>query len=260
MTPEPSDRPTDEQLADLARLADGTLPDERRAELESQVAASPELARALRSQALTLDALRRTAATTGAPARLRSSVERRSAKRPRRKFAPIRGAVAAGMAAVLAIVLVLPGIFSSGLTVADAAAYGGKPPTAPPPRTVTGTPQLLREQVDGVPFPNYAAKFGWKAVGVRHDRSSGHDVTTVYYRKGSRTVAYAIVSGDALGRPNDAHAATHGNVEYRSLRADGRAVVTWRRSGHTCVMSATAVSARELVTLADWRGKGKVPF
>jgi anti-sigma factor RsiW len=261
MAPEPTDSLSDEQLADLARLADGTLPADRRAEVEAQVAASPELARVLQSQAVTLEALRRTAAQTGAPARLRAEIERRRAPRARRRpVVRLRGALAAGVAVVLALVLVLPGVLSGALTVTDAAAFAEKPPTAPAPGGVPGTPQLLRAQVDEVPFPNYAKKFGWKPVGVRHDHGDGHDATTVYYRKGNRTIAYSIVSDGALDPPSDARSTKRGGVYYRTLRADGRTVVTWERDGHTCVLSARTATPAELVALANWRGKGAIPF
>jgi hypothetical protein len=49
-------------------------------------------------------------------------------------------------------------------------------------------------------------------------------------------------------------------VEFRSFADDGRTVVTWQRRDHTCVLSATGVRSSELLTLADWRGKGAIPF
>jgi hypothetical protein len=260
MTPKPPFEPTDDQLADIARLADGTLPAERRAEVEAEVAASPELTRILQSQAVTLDALRESAVQTGAPARLRADIERRRAPRTRRRRSPLRAVVAVGAAAAIALALVLPGALSGGLTVADASAFADKPPTAGAPAGVPGVPQLLTAKVDDVPFPNYAKKFGWTPVGVRHDHSSDRDVTTVYYRKDGRTIAYSIVSGGALDRPSDARPAKRGDVEYRVFKHDGRTVVTWERGGHTCVLSAPSVPAHELVALADWRGKGAIPF
>jgi hypothetical protein len=262
MTPGPTDDMSDEQLADLARLADGTLPDERRAEVEAKVAASPELTMALQRQAVAMEALRGSA-DIGAPARLRAEIERRRAgSRKRRGWArSTRSAlVAAAAAATAAAVLILPGALSGGLSVADAAAFAQRPATDPAPGGVPGTPQLLRAAVDGVPFPNYRAKFGWKPAGARHDDSSGHGATTVYYDKGGRKIAYTIVSGDALGTPSQSRTTKRGGKEYRTFRDDGRTVVTWERSGHTCVLSAQSVPAAELVTLADWRGKGAIPF
>jgi hypothetical protein len=49
-------------------------------------------------------------------------------------------------------------------------------------------------------------------------------------------------------------------VEYRTFRDDGRTVVTWERDGHTCVLSSTEAPSAELLALADWRGKGAIPF
>jgi hypothetical protein len=261
MKPGPTEDMSDDQLADLARLADGTLPPERRAEVEARVASSPHLTDALRKQAVALEALRGTT-DTGAPARLRADIERTRAKRSRRRSwvtAP-RGALAGAVAAViLALVLVLPAL-SGGLTVADAADFAGKPPTAPAPGGEPGIPQLLRAKVDDVPFPNYAAKFGWRPVGARHDDSEGRDATTVYYEKNGRRLAYTIVAGDPLDVPADARETKRGGVEYWTFQADGRTAVTWERGGHTCVLSTTTGGPDELVGLADWRGKGAIPF
>jgi hypothetical protein len=259
MEAEPTHGLSDEELADLARLADGTLPAGRHAEVQARVAASPQLSRIVERQGVALDALRATAATTGAPARLRAQVDRRRAGRLRRgprRFV-LGGALASAAAAVaLALVLVLPGAPS----VAEAAALAQQPPTQPAPGAVPGTPALLRAKVDGVPFPNYAAKFGWRPAGARHDDPSGRAATTVYYAKGGRTIAYTIVSGDALDPPADARPTTRDGVEFRTFRERGRTVVTWERGGRTCVLSGQAAGPAELVALADWRGKGAIPF
>jgi anti-sigma factor RsiW len=262
MTSEHPDSLSDEQLADLARLADGTLPEDRRAEVEAQVAASPELQNVLRSQQLTLEALEESATRTGAPARLRADVERRRAPRARtRRVAPrLRGVVVAGTAVVLAAALILPSVLAGPLTVADAAAFADRPPSGPAPERVRDKPQLLKAKVEGVPFPNYAAKFGWKPIGTRHDSAHDRRTTTVYYRKGNRVMAYSIVSGDELEWPSHARKSHRGGEVYRTFQTDGRTVVTWERGGHTCVLSATTVSAAELEKLADWRGKGAIPF
>jgi anti-sigma factor RsiW len=260
MESEPDNGPSEEQLADLARLVDGTLPADRRAEVEARVASSPQLSRLVERQNAAVEALRGTA-DTGAPARLRAKVNhRRSVRRGGRTRTVVRRALVPAAAVALALALVLPGAFSGGPSVADAAALAEKPPSQAAPARVPGTPQLLRARVDDVPFPNYAAKFGWKPVGARDDDPSGRDATTVYYEKGGRTIAYTIVSGDALDPPSDARSTTRGGVEYRAFRDDGRSVVTWERDGHTCVLSSKAVPPAELVMLADWRGKGAIPF
>jgi hypothetical protein len=262
MTPGSTNDLSDQQLADLARLADGTLPAERRAEVEAAVAASPVLATAFEQQAHALRSLRATS-EIGAPARLRAQVERRRAGSTRGRgwsLSPRVAFVAAAAAATLAVVLVLPGALSGSLSVQDAAAYATKQPTAAAPATLAGTPQLLREDVGGVPFPNYAAKFGWKPVGARHDSGDSRDATTVYYEKNGRTLAYTIVSGDALSKPGDADLRRRSGAEYRVFRTGNRTAVTWERGGHTCILSAEHAGASELVALADWRGKGAIPF
>jgi hypothetical protein len=40
---------------------------------------------------------------------------------------------------------------------------------------------------------------------------------------------------------------------------NGRPTVTWRRLGHTCVLTGTASSA-ELLALASWRGGGTLRY
>jgi hypothetical protein len=263
MEPEPTNGLSDDQLADLARLADGTLPAGRRAEVEARVAASPELLSIVEGQRVALDALRGTA-DTGAPARLRAEVERRHgagrAAGGGRRRVRIGGAIAAAAAAALVVILVLPGAFSGAPSVADAAALAEKPPNQAAPEGVPGAAALLRAEVDDVPFPDYAAKFGWKPVGARHDDPSGRGATTVYYEKGGRRIGYTIVTGDPLDPPSDARSTTRGGVEYRWFRDDDRTVLTWERGGHTCVLSGTAVPPAELLMLADWRGMGAIPF
>jgi anti-sigma factor RsiW len=266
MEPELTNGLSDDELADLARLADGTLPADRRAEVEARVAASPQLSSIVARQGIALEALRGTT-EIGAPARLRAHVDRRrgagrEARGGRRRFAIGRSVagVAAAAAVGLALILVLPSGFSGAPSVADAASLAEKPPTQPAPTAVPGTPALLRAEVDDVPFPNYAAKFGWKPVGAREDDPSARDATTVYYERGGHMIAYTIVSGDPLDPPSDARETNRGGIEYRTFRDDGRVAVTWERDGHTCVLSGEAVRPAELLTLADWRGKGAIPF
>jgi hypothetical protein len=160
----------------------------------------------------------------------------------------------------LALVLVLAGGSSSNPSVAETTALAQKPPTQAAPAPVPGDPALLRASVDDVPFPNYSAKFGWKAAGARRDAPSGRAATTVFYGKGSRTIAYTIVSGEALDPPQDARATKRDGVVFRTFRDGERAAVTWERNGHTCVLSSRAARPGELVALADWRGKGAIPF
>jgi anti-sigma factor RsiW len=251
------------ELADLARFFDGTLPADRRAEVAARVAASPQLAGIIERQGITVDALRATV-EIGAPARLRGQVNRRRhgdpVARGGRRQVVFGGALATAAAVALALALILPGGASGGPSAADAAALSTKPPTLAAPGVVPGVPLLLRAEVDRVPFPDYAAKFGWKPVGARHDAPSGRDATTVYYRRGRRTIAYTIVSGDALDAASGTPSTRRGDIVYRTLRYEHRTVLIWERGGHTCVLSGRAVGRAELTTLADWRGGGAIPF
>ena len=121
----------DQEVVELAALADGTLPADRRAELQAQVDASPELTDRLAEQQHAVTLAAGAAAEVQAPDRLRARVE---AQRPgRRTRAPRRVvlAVASTAAVVAAVVVVVMGVFgsSSGTTRFHAAL--GPTPTAP---------------------------------------------------------------------------------------------------------------------------------
>jgi hypothetical protein len=65
-------------------------------------------------------------------------------------------------------------------------------------------------------------------------------------------VAYTIVGAPALAQPSVP--VTHlGRFTPRVFGLRGRTVVTWRRAGHTCVLSASGVPVPMLEQLADWR-------
>ena len=91
-----------------------------------------------------------------------------------------------------------------------------------------------------------------RAFGQRTDKLGGRPVVTVYYQLHGKRVAYSIVGGSALPEPR-AGAVRLGGVETRTFDSRGRTVVTWRRSGHTCVLSGEGVSAAALRQLAEWR-------
>ena len=79
-------RGNDEELAELAALADGSLAPERRAALEARVAASPELAAQLAEQQRAVALAQSAAAEVEAPAALRARIEaqRRARRVPAR--------------------------------------------------------------------------------------------------------------------------------------------------------------------------------
>ncbi len=244
---------SEREIAELCALADGTLPAERRAEVEARVAGSPELLELVERQ-------RRAVAATQAlsreppPASLIEAVEalrsRRDARRSRaRRFVP-RLALAGGLAAVAAVVAAI--VLSGGPgapTVADAARLASQAPNGPAPPPLSSTKLAL--DVEGVVFPNLARWAGWHTRGVRRGRVDGRSATVVFYGKGGKRIAYVIVAGSGLRRPSGAQVTTRYGVEYQTLRLNGRLAVTWRRGGHTCVLIGQATRA-ELLKLASW--------
>jgi anti-sigma factor RsiW len=254
---------TDEEMAELAALADGTLPDERRQAVEARVAASPQLQSLLERQRRAVQAMH-PLANEPVPAGLSDSVAARQ-----RKPTPWRGRSArlvprlaiggaAGLAVAIALVVAIGG-GASGPTVADAAQLAARPPTGPPPSRLDSSPTQLAARVDGVVFPDLRRLYGWRPVGVRHGSVDGRDATVVYYAKAGRRIAYAIVAGSGLPQPSGGRKTLQRGVEYQALRVNGRPTVTWRRLGHTCVLTGTASSA-ELLALASWRGGGTLRY
>jgi hypothetical protein len=54
---------------------------------------------------------------------------------------------------------------------------------------------------------------------------------------------------------------TDNGIELWVTTDNGRRVVTWKRGGRSCVMSAPlAIPEQKLLDLASWKGKGGVPF
>jgi anti-sigma factor RsiW len=252
---------SDRQMAELAALADGTLPIERRAAVEAWVAASPEL------QEL-LDRQRRALAATQAlaeepmPESLRAAIDtpRRGQDVRRgwgRRLAP-RLALAGALAVVVAVVAALLSGGPGAPTVAEAARVAERAPSGPAPRPLEGGTQLALD-VEEVVFPDLLESYGWRAVGVRHDEVDGRDATTVFYEKDGEQIAYVIVAGQGLPRPSGSPSTTRDGVLFHTLQLDGRLAVTWRRLGRTCILVGP-VPRDELLTLASWRGDGTLRY
>lgn len=262
--PTPDLSPADE--AALAALADGRLSMAERVELEARLDTDSGLAAALARQRTALSLITGAVESTSAPLALRARIEALQAQPQRSWLARLRdrmpaipfaaGAGATAAAAAVAIAIVLSG---GGPGIDDViSAAAGSPSAAIAPFPAQS--KLLNEQVEGVRFPNYAGKFGWKAAGARTDEIDGRKTRTVYYAKGGRTVAYTIVAGKALPEPDDARPAVREGARLLALNSDGKTVITWRRQGHTCVLSGKGVATGELLTLAGWHAKGEVKF
>jgi hypothetical protein len=255
MESEPGSRLSVEEMAELAALADGTLPAERRAEVEARVAASSELGELLERQRQALLATRALAAEDVPAPLLAAVAARRDALgatriRSRRVVPRLALAGLVSVAAVVVAAVVLSG-GPGAATVAEAAELASQPPTAPAPAPAGTAGTRLAAGVEGVPFPDFAQTYGWRALGVRRDRIGGRDATVVFYGKDGRRLGYVIVAGGGLPRPAGAKATVIRRVEYQTLRLSGRLGVTWRRGGHTCVLTGGATRA-ELIKLAAW--------
>jgi hypothetical protein len=260
MTAEPE--PNRRLMRDLSALADGSLAPEQRDALEARVEAEPGLAAIVSEQRRAVDAVRAT--VPAAPAHLRARIDAMHARAEapasrRRWLVPASGGALVAAAVAAAIVLATGGNPSSP-TVGDAAALTVKPATAPAPAPDERRP-LLEASVGGIAFPNWAEQFGWRAVGRRDDKIDGRRTVTIFYAKGSKRIGYTIVDGNSLAWPKGAARTVRDGTDVRSYGSGGRVVVTWRRDGHSCVMSAgSGVSRTELVALAAWRDGGSLIY
>lgn len=248
---------SERELAELAALADGTLPPERRQAVEALVAASPELQDLVDRQRQSLAA---TQLLTHDPVAepLRVSVEEQLATRRKRRpaaRAALRLGLVASAAALAAVVILVVTGAPIAPTVAEAAQLAALSPTepAPPPKDDNATQLAL--DVEGVAFPDLLRAFGWQAVGTRQSELDGREATTVFYEKGARQIAYVIVGGPGLSRPAGAEGTERDGVLFETLRVNDTRVVTWRRAGHTCVLVGD-VPENELLALASWQGDG----
>jgi anti-sigma factor RsiW len=235
--------------AELAQLLDGSLEPARAAELEA--AFGDRIARMRAGRDLARDA----AASVDAPFELRRQVDALArptglASRRLRDWRPLAALAGVAAAALIALVLATGSGAPTVQAVLDVA--GQAPAAAVSPQ---GGP-LLPVEVEGVRFPDYQEKFGWRAVGRRTDEVDGRSVTTVTYARGDERVRYSIVAGEALAEPDGEDLEAEGT---RLRRIGDSNAVTWERQGHTCVMDGSAPLGT-LAELAGWKAKGEVPF
>jgi hypothetical protein len=239
---------SDRDRALLVQLADGTLRGRRRARAEARARAIPDADRLIERQ-------RRVARALGggsAPA-VAEPVPRASPRAARAwRLAP-----AGALAAVLvALIVLIPG--GGGSTVERAADLAKVPATAPAPAT-EGT--VLHADVDGVRFPDWGAEFGWHESGMRRDRIDGRATTTVFYEHTGHRIAYTIVSGPRIPRPESARVVQRDGLEiavYSDPAHGGHDVAVFERGGRTCVLAGHVERLSTLLKLAAWRGDGSL--
>ncbi|HEX7309555.1 MAG TPA: anti-sigma factor [Gaiellaceae bacterium] len=151
-------RREEDEAAELAALADGSLPPERRAAVEAHVAASPELAERLAEQERAVAYARQAAAEVEAPAGLRRRVEAQG--RVSRAWAP--GRVVLAGAAAIAVVAVAIGVVVSRSGTSAEQFHAALAPTDLAPRangnaTLTKTSSGWRIELDAVGLPRLDA-------------------------------------------------------------------------------------------------------
>lgn len=195
---------------------------------------------------------------TSAPLALRERIEaERSRAKPARRPWLLGGSFAGVAAAAAAALVLATGGGSAGLSVAEAADLAQLGPAAPAPAVDATHPSLLKRSVGGVTYPSWQDEFPWHASGARVDKVEGRRAVTVFYENPSHTrIGYTIVDGKPLGEPSG-RGLRQGDEHYVVLKRGARTVVTWRRGGHTCVLSGPAsVPSERLLALASWSGTG----
>jgi hypothetical protein len=242
---------------DLAHLADGTLDPGRGERVERSVADSHELQARLRDQRRAVAAMR-TLGSGRAPLALR--LRRRALSPPPRPRSRLLGLGLASVLGAVALMFATLGGGHAGLTAADAATLAASPPTASVAEPVGDAATLPSVSAAGLPFPYWEDHFGWVATGVRRDSVDGRLLTTVFYSRDGRRIAYTIVPGTRLPDARGAETIKRGGIVVHAFADDGRLIVTWLRRGHTCVLSGSDVSLGELTALAASRSPGGIPY
>lgn len=262
--------------AALAALADGTLPDEQQESVLARVGESPELAAELEDQRRAV-LLVRSLEQAQAPGLLRRSIElaaggelatvtaadhnvggaapavRRRRPRPA-LLRPSRLGAALALGAAVAVVLVLVltgGGGAAAPTVVQASRPGLLAATGGAPAESPDNHRQLTISAAGIAYPYWGGALGWSATGARTDSVGGRTVTTVFYTSHhGRRIGYSIVSGPALAVPAGSTVVQRHGISFHILAGDNPTILTWRQSGHTCILTAHGVGARSLTRLA----------
>jgi Anti-sigma-K factor rskA, C-terminal len=147
-------RRREDETAELAALADGSLAPDRRAAAEARVAASPELAERLAEQERAVAYARQAATDVEAPAGLRRRIEAQG--RVSRAWAPGRFALAGAAAVAVAAVAIGIAVSRSGTAAQQFRAALGPTDLAPRANgnaTLTKTSSGWRIEVDATGLP-----------------------------------------------------------------------------------------------------------
>jgi hypothetical protein len=157
------------------------------------------------------------------------------------------------LTATLALLVALvAGGRGGAFTLREAAAATLRPATTSAPARDGNNRAELTGAVDGVAFPYWGDRFGWRASGERTDRFAGHTIVTVFYIDGrGRRLGYAIVGGT---RPPalDGAVARRDRTSFHLVELAGAEAVAWLRAGHLCVVSGRELGGSTLLRLASW--------
>jgi hypothetical protein len=170
----------------------------------------------------------------------------------RRSLVPRLASAAALAAVVVAVLAIVLGGGGSSLSVPQTTALTLSHPTTAAPREMKPGSGELVAAVQGVHFPYWEERFGWRSTGERTDKLQGRAVTTVFYaNRGGQRIGYAIVAGSAPSLTGGSVKWLGGHA-YRLLGGSGSRTVMWLRSGRLCVLSGRGVAAGTLLRLASW--------
>lgn len=193
--------------------------------------------------------------------RVRALVDDHARARGRRGpgwlLSPLRVGLASAAALVAIVAAIVAGLSGSngGPSLSEAATLTLRPATLAAPAESTRDRSQLSVSVQGVAFPYWGERFGWRSSGARTDTIGGRSVTTVFYAGAGRRVGYAIVSGPAP-KVSGGTLSWRGHTPYRVSDRSGVHVVSWVRDGHLCVVSGRGVAAATLLRLASWDEPG----
>ena len=181
-------------------------------------------------------------------------------RRPPRLALAVGGVVGCAVIAAAIGVIVSPtggGSLSPGVPAVARLALASA--TLPAPAEDPARPRFLTQAVDGVTFPYWEVSRGWRATGARMDTLNDRRIVTVFYASHAGTrVGYSIVAGSALAQ-RGATTVERLGVRFSVLTDGPLQVITWLRSGHTCVLTGRGVSAAALLRLATGDGTRPLP-
>lgn len=131
-----------------------------------------------------------------------------------------------------------PGRIVTAVTVAQDGE--GEDPAPAPPSDAAG----------GAGFAAFAAAGGWTPLNSRTDEVDGRAVTTVFWGRGGRLVAHAVLPDGPVPPPQEARRTGRRGVLLYSFDAGPRTAVTWTENDRTSVISSIGVGRAGLYDLA----------